>query len=75
MLNTLITIPTNMFRMNRDPTTMNRIKKKIEFYLLFLIGCMSISLESTALHITPIQPSVVITLKRVIIELTTLSKF
>lgn len=64
-----------MFKTNKEHAIMYNIKKTIYTGSLFSTGTSLIRVASTAFHITPIQPSVVITLKRVINEYLILSKF
>jgi len=64
-----------MLRINRWKKKMITMKKITEPGLLSYYGILSILVESTASHMTSIQPSVVMILKSVIIEFLTLSKF
>jgi hypothetical protein len=64
-----------MFRMKREPKIMKRMKNKAWDGDLPYLGISLTTLASTASHITPIQPSVVITLKIVMKDEPTLSKF
>ena len=69
-----MTIPTNMFRINRWKKKTNSRKNITARPKSYFTGTKSMFEESTAVHITSIHPSVVMILNKVIMESKTLSK-